>query len=249
MGTIDFLSSKEELVFSIFRTIAPRYDLVNTIVSFGRLHSWRRFMVEKAAPSPGQRVLDVCCGTGMITKDLAAKVKPDGKVIGLDLSPEMLAVAERNLAELIQKNLVQLVQGNAMALPFPDGSFDCVTIGYGLRNVSDRRQTLRELFRVLKPGGKVVSLELAKPSLPLFNKLYHLYMATFPPLIGSLLTGNKEAYLYLHCSVMSYPHQREITRLFHEIGFRDVNCSELSWGLAAVHVGLKPAAPPASPSP
>ncbi|NLW56576.1 MAG: bifunctional demethylmenaquinone methyltransferase/2-methoxy-6-polyprenyl-1,4-benzoquinol methylase UbiE [Firmicutes bacterium] len=240
MEAINYLSSKEQLVFSIFRRIAPRYDLVNTIVSFGRHHSWRKFMVDKAGLSPGQRVLDVCCGTGLITKDLAARVEPLGKVVGLDLSPEMLAVAQKNLENFPHKHLIQLVQGNAMALPFPEGTFDCVTIGYGLRNVTDLRQTLRELFRVLKPGGKVVSLELAKPSPPLFNKIYHLYMATFLPFIGTILTRHKEAYLYLHRSVVSYPHQHEITRLFTEVGFHAVTCSELSWGLAAVHVGFKP---------
>lgn len=242
METINHKSNKERQVISFFRRIAPRYDLVNTIISFGCHHSWRKFAVKKAGLSPGRQVLDVCCGTGLITKDLATKVGPHGKVIGLDLSPEMLAIAEKNLADFTLKNIIQLMPGNAMSLPFPGETFDCVTIGYGLRNVSDLRQALRELFRVLKPGGKVVSLELAKPYPPVFNKLYHLYMATFLPLTGLIFTHQREAYHYLHRSVQNYPHQHQVTHIFTEIGFQEVNCYELSWGIAAVHVGIKPAA-------
>ncbi len=176
----------------------------------------------------------------MITKDLARKVGPRGNVVGLDLSPEMLAVAEKTLADFELKSIIQLVNGNAMALPFPDNSFDRVIIGYGLRNVTDMRQALRELYRVLKPEGKAVSLELAKPYPPIFNKLYYLYMARIVPLTGLIFTSNKEAYLYLHDSVLTYPHQYEVTHIFEQIGFEEVNCFELSWGIAAVHVGTKP---------
>lgn len=234
------VSFKEQRLTTYFRKIAPHYDLVNTLISFGLHHYWRRFAVEKANLHPGQQVLDVCCGTGLITKDLAKKVGPRGYVAGLDLSLPMLKIAAKNLRELSRSHRIQLVEGNAMDLPFPDNSFDRAVIGYGLRNVADMRQALRELYRVLKPGGRIVGLELGKPRYPLLNKLYALYSATFPPLVGLLLTGDKKPYLYLHRSVQAYPSPAQVSAIFGQIGFTAVQYYELSWGIATVHTGDKP---------
>ncbi|HEY8391335.1 MAG TPA: bifunctional demethylmenaquinone methyltransferase/2-methoxy-6-polyprenyl-1,4-benzoquinol methylase UbiE [Capillibacterium sp.] len=241
------VSLKEQRLAAYFRKIAPRYDLVNTLVSFGLHHYWRHFAVEKADLRAGQQVLDVCCGTGLITRDLAQKVGPRGYVVGLDLSPSMLKIAAENLRELARSHRIRLVEGNAMALPFPDHSFDRAVIGYGLRNVADMRQALRELYRVLKPGGRLVGLELGKPRNPLLNKLYTLYFATFPPLVGFLMTGEKEPYLYLHRSVQAYPAPAEVSRIFGETGFTAVHYYELSWGIATVHTGEKPVGPLSAP--
>lgn len=234
-------SLKERRVKTYFRKIAPQYDLVNTLVSFGFHHHWRKFTVEKTDLRPGQQVLDVCCGTGLITKDLAEKVSPAGNVVGLDLSPSMLAVAEQNLADSPWRNCIQLVEGNALSLPFADNSFDRAVIGYGLRNVSDMRQALRELFRVVKPEGKVIALELARPPYPVFKQLHYLYTALFLPLVGSFLTGNKDPYLYLYHSVQTYPHPRQVAAVFRKIGFTQVHYDQLCWGIATVHTGSKPA--------
>lgn len=233
-------SPKERWVNAFFRKIAPNYDLVNTLVSFGLHHYWRHFTVEKADLHPGQQVLDVCCGTGLITKDLALKVGPQGKVVGLDLSPAMLKKAAENLRDFPWPQTIQLVEGNALALPFPDDCFDRTVIGYGLRNVADLRQALAELFRVLKPGGKVAALELAKPHSPIFNRLHALYTARYLPLVGYLITGEKEPYLYLHRSLQAYPPPEKVTQIFREIGFTKVRCSALTRGVVTVHVAVKP---------
>ncbi len=231
---------KEKRLQTYFRKIAPHYDLVNTLVSFGLHHYWRRFAVEKADLHTGQYVLDVCCGTGLITRDLAQKVGPEGRVVGLDLSPPMLKMAAKNLKDLPWSHRIQLLEGNAMDLPFSDNSFDRAVIGYGLRNVADMRQALRELYRVLKPGGRIVGLELGKPRCPLVNKVYSLYTAILPPLLGFLVTGEKEPYFYLHRSVQAYPSPAEVSAIFGQIGFTAVNCYELSLGIATVHTGHKP---------
>jgi demethylmenaquinone methyltransferase/2-methoxy-6-polyprenyl-1,4-benzoquinol methylase len=234
-------SFKERRVKTYFRKIAPQYDLVNTLVSFGFHHHWRKFTVKKADLRPGQQVLDICCGTGLITKDLAEKVSPDGNVVGLDLSPSMLAVADQNLADSPWRHRIRLVEGNALSLPFADNSFDRAVIGYGLRNVSDMRQALRELFRVLKPEGKAIALELATPPYPVFKQLHYLYTSLILPLVGSFLTGNKDPYLYLYRSVQVYPDPQQVAAVFREFGFTQVHFDQLCWGIATVHIGTKPA--------
>ena len=145
-------SRKERWLKIFFRKIAPNYDLVNTLVSFGLHHHWRDYTVEKADLHPGHRVLDVCCGTGQITKELAQKVGPQGKVIGLDISPAMLKIAAENLQDF---PWIELVEGNALDLPFTNDDFDRTVIGYGLRNVADPSQALAELFRVLNQEAKL----------------------------------------------------------------------------------------------
>ncbi|NLM37596.1 MAG: bifunctional demethylmenaquinone methyltransferase/2-methoxy-6-polyprenyl-1,4-benzoquinol methylase UbiE [Firmicutes bacterium] len=228
---------KERRLKLFFQTIAPNYERVNTLVSFGLHHHWRNFAVAKADLKPGLRVLDVCCGTGVITKELAQKVGPRGKVIGLDLSPAMLKIAAENLQDI---PWIELVEGNALTLPFGNDEFDRAVIGYGLRNVTDPRQALAELYRVLKPGGKAVALELAKPQAPGLKRLHHFYTAVCLPLIGYLFTGDKEPYRYLHRSIQNYPAPGKVTKFFKEIGFTDICCTVLNWGVVTVHTARKP---------
>lgn len=213
---------------------------MNNLVSFGRHHSWRRFLVREAISETVSRgcgkYLDVCCGTGMITVDLANRVGQAGEVIGLDFSGEMLAIARKTPTWF---GNVSFIYGNALELPFPDNTFDCVTTGYGLRNVGALPRFLAEMKRVAKPGGRVISLELAKPYLAGFKQIYQLYLNFWVPLIGQILARNRAAYQYLRDSVVNYPHQREVTKIFREVGFEDVKCYELTWGVAAVHVGRK----------
>ena len=234
--------SKGELVRGIFNHIAPRYDFLNTIASFGRHHNWQRQLMARVAPPPGGRVLDVCCGTGKITLDLAERLGPSGQVVGVDFSESMLAVAAAHLRKSGLRDRVELICADAQRLPFAAASFDAVTIGYGLRNVSDMRRALLEIKRVLKPGGRVGSLELAKPYLPVFRQIYHLYMAVGVPLLGKLIAHNQDAYQYLHHSILDYPHQHEVTQIYRELGFANPQCYELTLGVASVHVATKPEA-------
>ncbi|MDN5348179.1 MAG: demethylmenaquinone methyltransferase / 2-methoxy-6-polyprenyl,4-benzoquinol methylase [Clostridia bacterium] len=234
------MSSKEEYVRQIFDRIAPRYDLMNTLLSFNRDKAWRRVAVKLSGARPGFKVLDVCCGTGMLTLELARAVSPGGKVTGLDFSPAMLAIARERVRSSPFGRSIEFIQGNAMSLPFPEGSFDCATIAFALRNVPDIEGALLEMKRVLRPGGRLVSLELAKPSWPLFKQIYYLYFDRLVPLLGKWGSGADGPYSYLPRSLKAFPHQRELLETFNNIGLIDTVCLELTGGIAAVHVGTKP---------
>ncbi|QGP93649.1 Demethylmenaquinone methyltransferase [Neomoorella glycerini] len=231
--------TKEEYVRGIFNHIAPRYDLLNTILSFNCDRGWRRFTVARTGLAPGKRALDVCCGTGMLSLELARAVAPGGQVVGLDFAPAMLAVARRRLAASPSGHLVQLVEGNALDLPFPDNTFDCATIAFGLRNLPDIKRGLAEMKRVVRPGGRVVSLELAKPTRPLFQQLYYLYFDHLVPFIGRLGVGMDGPYSYLPRSLKGYPHQEVILQYFRDLGLEGARYYELTGGIVAVHVGIK----------
>lgn len=231
--------TKEEYVRDIFDTIAHRYDLLNTILSFNCDRGWRRFTVACTGLKPGDRALDVCCGTGMLSLELARAVTPGGRVVGLDFSPAMLQVARRRLATSPCGAAVELVEGNAMSLPFDDDTFDCATIAFGLRNLPDIKGGLAEMQRVVRPGGRVVSLELAKPSRPVFKQVYYLYFEHLVPFLGRLGIGRDGPYSYLPRSLKGYPHQEEILQYFHDLGFDGAQYFELTGGIVAVHVGVK----------
>ncbi|SMB98122.1 demethylmenaquinone methyltransferase / 2-methoxy-6-polyprenyl-1,4-benzoquinol methylase [Thermanaeromonas toyohensis ToBE] len=233
------VTEKEVYVRRLFSRIARRYDLMNTLLSFNLDKYWRRVAVEEARLKKGDQALDVCCGTGMLTLGLAQAVYPHGKVVGLDFCPEMLEVAKVNLARSPYGRIIELVEGNAVALPFEDNTFDCATIAFALRNVPDIEKTLREMQRVVRPGGRVISLELAKPSGRFFKQLYYLYFNYLVPLIGRLAVGDKDPYSYLPRSLKDFPHQEEILKLFTRIGLKQVNYRELTGGIVAIHVGVK----------
>ncbi|NLY74284.1 MAG: bifunctional demethylmenaquinone methyltransferase/2-methoxy-6-polyprenyl-1,4-benzoquinol methylase UbiE [Firmicutes bacterium] len=233
-------TGNKELTRDLFNKIAPHYDFVNSLASFGRHHYWRRTLIELSGVFPGASVLDVCCGTGMITFELAQKTGCAGKVIGVDFAEGMLRFARGKRDYLRFRDRIELITADALDLPFADDTFDCAVIGYGLRNVTDLRRALLEIKRVLKPGGKLASLELAHPNPPVFKDIYYFYLNHWIPLLGKLFAGNRSAYLYLNKSVREYPHQRRITQIFEELGFLNTQCLELTWGIAAIHVGTKP---------
>lgn len=236
--------NKEEYVKDIFDNIAKKYDTLNTVLSFNRDKYWRKATVEKTGLKSGGAALDVCCGTGMISMELARAAGPAGKVVGLDFSAEMLAIAEKNLQGAQYEKNIEYIQGNAMELPFADDSFDCATIGFGLRNVPDMRKTLREMMRVVKPGGRVVCLEFAKPTVPGFRQIYNFYFNKWVPFLGKLGVGLDVPYRYLHDSWKAFPHQKELKDIFNEVGMENTHFYELTGGIVAVHVGIKPAEAP-----
>ncbi|MFZ5597441.1 MAG: demethylmenaquinone methyltransferase [Bacillota bacterium] len=230
-------NSKEEYVHDIFNTIAHRYDLLNTTLSFNRDKYWRRFAVSRCALGAGGKALDVCCGTGMLSMELARVMGGTGEVVGLDFSENMLARAELNISKSPYRGMIRLVQGNAVDLPFPDNTFDCATIGFALRNVPDIGKTIREMARVVRPGGKVVSLELSKPGAPVFKQAYYLYFNRLVPILGKLGIGKEGPYSYLPESLMAFPHQSEIKDLFDREGLTGTCYHELTGGIATVHEG------------
>lgn len=230
---------KEQFVHAVFSSIAHRYDLLNTALSFNQDKFWRKFTVDHSGLMPGGKGLDVCCGTGMLTLELAKAVGLSGHVVGLDFCENMLAKADENIKRTPYIGVIDLVKGNAMDLPFPDNMFDCATIGFALRNVPDIRKTIDEMRRVVKPGGKVLSLELAKPSAPIFKQLYYFYFNYMVPLLGRIGAGINGPYSWLPNSLKVFPHQSEIRDIFTEVGLADAHYYELTGGIVAVHVGIK----------
>lgn len=231
--------NKEEYVHAIFSAIAHRYDLLNTLLSFNRDKYWRKFAVSKCNLKQGSIGLDVACGTGMLCIEQAKVVGASGKVVGVDFCENMLRVGEKNIAATTYKKIIELKQGNAMQLPFADNTFDCATIGFTLRNVPDIRQTIAEMRRVIKPDGRVVSLELSKPSFPVFKQLYYLYFDYILPALGKIGIGKDGPYSYLPKSLKNFPHQREIRALFADVGLKEACYHELTGGIVSVHVGTK----------
>jgi demethylmenaquinone methyltransferase / 2-methoxy-6-polyprenyl-1,4-benzoquinol methylase len=233
-------SQKEQYVKDTFNSIAPKYDGMNSMMSLGIHYFWRKSTVKIANVPMSGKILDVCCGTGLITMDLARKAGPAAKIIGLDFSESMLNIAKLRLKDFILQNKIELIQANATAIPFPDNTFDCVTIGYGLRNASNPRLVLKEINRVIKPGGKVVSLELVKPNLPIIKHIYDSYLHYWIPLLGKILVHNKDAYQYLHESIFSFMHHNELSDMYQELGFVNVQCFQLTLGIAVIHSARKP---------
>ena len=232
-------SNKEEYVHAVFSAIAHKYDFLNTALSFNRDKYWRRFAMKQSGLQMGDKGLDVCCGTGMLTLQMAEVTGMSGQVTGLDFCEEMLSVARANISKSPYQSIIQLVEGNAVVLPFDDNTFKCATIGFALRNVPDIAKTISEMRRVVVPGGRVVSLELAKPWLPVFKQLYSFYFNCMVPVLGRLGVGVSGPYKWLPDSLKAFPHQSEIRDIFADTGLKNSHYYELTGGIVAVHVGDK----------
>jgi demethylmenaquinone methyltransferase/2-methoxy-6-polyprenyl-1,4-benzoquinol methylase len=224
----------------LFSNISQRYDRLNTMMSFGLHHYWRRYAVAQTGLKPGATALDVCCGTGFITEELIKKTRPNGNVIGFDLAPGMLKIARRKLESSRFTGMFRLAQGDARTLPFPDNVFDGAVIGYGLRNVPDPLTVLKEMHRVVKPGRKIVALEMTLPRGPIFKKLYRLYLAKAVPRFGKWFAQNGPAYQYLYRSIIQFCGETDLTELFQASGLTQIKCRPLTWGVVAVYDGVKP---------
>ncbi|KAB2333687.1 demethylmenaquinone methyltransferase [Bacillus mesophilum] len=230
--------SKEERVHKVFEKIYGNYDKMNSVISFQQHVRWRKDVMKRMNVPKGAKTLDVCCGTADWSIALAEAVGDQGEVFGLDFSKNMLKIGEQKVKEL-QLNHVKLVHGNAMELPFPDDSFDFVTIGFGLRNVPDYLQVLKEMRRVVKPGGKVVCLETSQPTLPVYKQLFYLYFRHIMPFFGKLFAKSFDEYAWLHESAKDFPGMKELAELFKTAGLTNVHYKSYSGGVAAVHIGMK----------
>jgi demethylmenaquinone methyltransferase / 2-methoxy-6-polyprenyl-1,4-benzoquinol methylase len=226
---------KPGYVKGLFKRIANYYDMMNDVMTVGMHRQWKRQACLKLSLKPGSRVLDLCCGTGDLIFYLS-RLFPGVTVTGLDFSPEMLAVAQQRLNK--QATVATLVQGDAMALPFEPESFEGAIIAYGLRNVSDYRRCLEELYLVLTPGSKLVVLDMSHPT-GVMNVLSSFYRFTIVPLTGKLLTQNGDAYHYLSNSIFTYPNQKKLVCLMQEAGFQQVSYQNLVSGVCAIHVGQR----------
>jgi len=228
---------KEQYVHAMFARIARRYDLLNRVLSFRQDVRWRKMAVEMANVEPGDAVLDVATGTGDLAFELSRQVDSSGTVIGVDFVDEMLQIARAKAARRKTLGQCEFRYGNALQLPFDDNMFQAATIGFALRNVSDVTQCLREMTRVVRPGGRVVCLELSKPVWPVFRHIYRLYFHRIVPLIGRALQGVDGPYRYLPESVDRFPDQERLAQMMREIGLQDVMYRNLIGGIAAIHVG------------
>lgn len=230
--------SKEERVHHVFEKIYKHYDRMNSVISFRRHLKWRKDTMKRMNVQQGRKALDVCCGTADWTIALAEAVGPSGEVYRLDFSKNMLRVGEQKIKERQLTN-VKLIHGNAMNLPFPDNTFDYVTIGFGLRNVPDYMAVLKEMHRVVKPGGKVVCLETSQPTLIGFRQLYYFYFRFIMPLFGKLFAKSYEEYSWLQESARDFPGRDELAEMFRAAGFVDIEVKPYTFGVAAMHLGYK----------
>lgn len=231
-------NEKEAFVQGVFSNIARHYDLMNTVLSFGQDYFWRKFAVKQMNMNDQPKVLDVACGTCVFTVE-ALRQHPGAYVEALDFNAEMLAQGQRRVDRQGLSGHVHCLQGDAMKLPYEDNSFDAAMSGFAMRNVPDVKQVLKEMQRVVKPGGKVVTLELAKPSMIGFKQLYYLYFEKILPFLGSLSKDNS-SYAWLPESLRRYPHQDVILDYWKELGYEDAHYTELTGGIVAVHVGTVP---------
>jgi demethylmenaquinone methyltransferase/2-methoxy-6-polyprenyl-1,4-benzoquinol methylase len=228
------LTKRPDEVAAMFDTVAPAYDLTNTVLSAGNDHLWRIATTRAVNPAPGERILDVAAGTGTSSASLA---RSGAHVVAADFSPGMIAVGRTRQAG---NDRIEFVQADAMDLPFEDESFDAVTVSFGLRNVAEPRTALAEFFRVVKPGGRVVICEFSTPPQKLLAAAYDLYLAKVMPAIVGLASSNDPAYDYLGDSIRAWPEQKVVASWLRAAGFERVAYKDLTFGIVALHRGIKP---------
>ncbi|WP_165251543.1 bifunctional demethylmenaquinone methyltransferase/2-methoxy-6-polyprenyl-1,4-benzoquinol methylase UbiE [Adlercreutzia sp. ZJ304] len=230
-------SARVKLIFS---HIAPKYERFNAISSFGTYKAWLHKMAKMAAINSDARVLDVAGGTGDVTFEIARTKKP-AHIMCTDLVPEMLEVARKHFADGRADGVpVDFMVADAQALPFEDEQFDAVTVAYGIRNMPDRPLALREMLRVLKPGGSLTCLEFSTPKNAIWRSLYGFYLRHLIPFWGGLIAGEREGFVYLGDSIRAFPDQQSLAKMMEDAGFKDVAWVNCTGGIAAVHTAYKP---------
>ncbi|MEJ2345385.1 MAG: bifunctional demethylmenaquinone methyltransferase/2-methoxy-6-polyprenyl-1,4-benzoquinol methylase UbiE [Gammaproteobacteria bacterium] len=233
------LEEKAKRVADVFHSVADRYDLMNDLMSLGIHRLWKRYTIELSGVKSGQRVLDLAGGTGDLAARFARMAGAEGQVVLSDINASML---DRGRSRLVDEGLVgniEFVQADAEQLPFPDSYFDCITIGFGLRNVTDKDAALRSMFRTLKPGGRALVLEFSKPTAPGLKPLYDLYSFKVLPLLGKLIARDEGSYRYLAESIRMHPDQETLKAMMEAAGFERCEYFNLSGGIVAVHRGFK----------
>lgn len=233
------LEDKQERVDGVFHSVARRYDLMNDLMSGGAHRLWKRFTLSLTGLRPGQRALDVAGGTGDLAAGLARQVGERGLIVLSDINRAMLQRGRDRLTDRGVLGNVEYVQADAERLPFRDGSFDCITIGFGLRNVTDKPAALAAMQRVLKPGGQLLVLEFSHPVAPGLGPLYDVYSFRILPLLGKIVAGDEASYRYLAESIRMHPGQEALLAMMQAAGLEGCRYHNLSGGIVAVHRGYK----------
>ncbi len=230
---------KAGLVRGVFDSVAARYDLMNDVMSLGVHRLWKRFAVGLAGVRRGQRVLDLASGTGDLAARFAGLTGPDGYVVMTDINAAMLGRGRDRMVDGGHVGNIGYAQLDAEALPFPDDTFDCITIAFGLRNVTRKERALAAMYRALKPGGRALILEFSKPTSKPLEKLYDAYSFGVLPVMGKLIARDAESYRYLAESIRMHPDQETLRGMMEAVGFERCDVSNLTGGIVAVHRGYK----------
>jgi demethylmenaquinone methyltransferase/2-methoxy-6-polyprenyl-1,4-benzoquinol methylase len=226
-------------VRQVFDSVANKYDLMNDLMSFGIHRLWKRHTIELSGVRSGQRVLDLAAGTGDLSARFSSLVGSEGEVVFSDINAAMLGQGRDRMIDEGRVGNLRYVQADAQQLPFADDCFDCVTIGFGLRNVTDKQMALNAMFRVVKPGGRLLVLEFSKPVHRSLQKVYDLYSFTLLPKIGKWVTQDEESYRYLAESIRMHPDQESLKGMLEHAGFERCDFFNLSGGVVAIHRGYK----------
>ncbi len=230
---------KEKLVADVFDSVATKYDIMNDLMSFGVHRLWKRFTIDCSGVKPGHHVLDLAGGTGDLTAKFSRLVGKNGKVVLADINHSMLMVGKEKLTNKGIIGNVEYVQANAEELPFPENSFDLITIAFGLRNVTDKAKALESMYKVLKPGGRLLILEFSKPQSEPLNKMYDAYSFHVLPFMGKLVANDSESYQYLAESIRKHPDQETLENMMKEARFEQTSYYNLTGGIVALHRGFK----------
>jgi len=230
---------KVRLVQWHFDTVAARYDLANTVLSFGLHHVWKRTAVKMMGLKPGDRVIDVCGGTADLTLLASKAVSPSGRVVLYDFNRPMIEVGRSKVAASAGQGNITYIQGDAEHISFRDQSFAAAMVGFGIRNLTDMVRGFKEIHRILQPGGKLMCLEFSQPTAAWFRRLYDFYSFAIMPWVGQLLVGSRQAYTYLSESIRLFLGPAELTAKLESVGFSQVTHRALINGIAVIHLGVK----------
>lgn len=234
------VEEKAGKVAEVFHSVASNYDLMNDLMSGGIHRLWKRVTIEMSGVRPGHKVLDIAGGTGDLAAKFSRIVGSEGTVVLADINDSMLKVGRDRLVDRGITENVRFSQADAQYLPFPDNTFDVITIAFGLRNVTDKDMALRSMLRVLKPGGKLLVLEFSKPPNPLLSKIYDGYSFSVLPKLGKLFANDADSYQYLAESIRMHPDQDTLLGMINQAGFENTDYHNMTGGIVALHRGVKP---------